>query len=588
MSTSGIDYSNFLEKINVLYDFIIKKDTCLVMKNVNPRALVVRKDIKKHTPDLSCLRLKLDYRSSDKYKAYFNTEINGKQLVIAFGVYKSDNVNLDQPKRKEIVDMIVTHLLSVTISVPMPIINFDISLSQLNEINKVPSKFLTRIYSGLVETDSLYVNVYERFNEFDTLKKLITNKELDEIQLKTICVLVLIWLCNVQSRFPTFRHNSLSVENVLVYRSKEKKSVYRVIDKSVSLVTTVSVRVKDFFNATISGVIETQSSPRENPYYDVFYFFQSLRNISSRVTMPESVMDLINKVVPEIHGSQRRFDEAIFQLETVGITTPYDVLIRNNFFSSSLDMNIAETIESDDSFDVERTDIVASDISSSEKEDPQKTTSISGTRKINTSESVGLVTEDDSSSSSDIESVDSMDETDDDIDFVTTESIARAYGETVSGKKKRSESSESTTSEESLGINENNNTNNMTKMGRLFGVTQNELMQNNNNPGLMNGSLPLNTGDSNPITSPTQMPTQSRGFRPKEPHSMVANIILSKLPDRYYGPVPDHFVTSLPSLTMESQATPIGSFNTDYNPMQQVGGGPQQPLVAPGILKKKD
>lgn len=164
---------------------------------------------------------------------------------------------------------------------------------------------------------------------------------------------ILSVLAVIQSKCPTFRHNDMKANNILVHKieSHPKKFEY-TIDGKKYIVDNISYQIKlwDFDFACIEGVVdnikvhedwtnELNISSEQNKYYDIHYFFNTLTIFFPEIlkydstTVPSEVPDFINRVVPKKYRSKENVSAKGRILINVEHTTPQKLLETDQFFS---------------------------------------------------------------------------------------------------------------------------------------------------------------------------------------------------------------------------------------------------------------
>lgn len=127
------------------------------------------------------------------------------------------------------------------------------------------------------------------FSEFIngvTLKKFLTKKKVDPDELKSIITQVILLLKTIHEKYPSFRHNDLHLDNVMILkkRTSSKKKIGDVEFNDAK----VEVKLMDFGLSTADWVINPILKnepmfkkdygifPKSNPAYDMHLFLSSL------------------------------------------------------------------------------------------------------------------------------------------------------------------------------------------------------------------------------------------------------------------------------------------------------------------------
>jgi serine/threonine protein kinase len=144
-------------------------------------------------------------------------------------------------------------------------------------------------------------------------------KKLELIHWQCIFFQIISTLAIIQSKYPSFRHNDLKANNILISKTDvcNKKLLYKVNKKEYILPSIgYCVYLWDFDFACVPGVVENSKvyqewtkkiniTSKKNLYYDVHYFFCTLifkgflPELMSDNTVPSEVKKFINYIIPE-------------------------------------------------------------------------------------------------------------------------------------------------------------------------------------------------------------------------------------------------------------------------------------------------
>jgi hypothetical protein len=107
---------------------------------------------------------------------------------------------------------------------------------------------------------------------------------------KVIFFQILSVLATIQSKYPTFRHNDMKANNILVHKIDKTREIHKyVVVRTQYRVPNVGYHIKlwDFDFACIPGIVDNikveskwtkkiNVTPEQNRYYDIHYFFNTL------------------------------------------------------------------------------------------------------------------------------------------------------------------------------------------------------------------------------------------------------------------------------------------------------------------------
>ena len=235
----------------------------------------------------------------------FNTNIsyNGKSesaYIFKRVDQKSDILIRQYPKDQEMnpstpinVDKIIAYLLSdlvvhkKTLGIMINICNADIPMKEL--------QMFTKKYSEIKLDGVASVTVREHFYKLVTLKEYL-KKENSLKNYKNCIFQVLHALDVIQSMYPTFRHNNLTINNVMVYMTNDKTLKFKVSGKEFTFESTGEIKLTNFLKSNMKDYITNDSLEPEmqeaNVYYDVNMFLESLLELE----LPTEISQFIKNV----------------------------------------------------------------------------------------------------------------------------------------------------------------------------------------------------------------------------------------------------------------------------------------------------
>jgi len=165
---------------------------------------------------------------------------------------------------------------------------------------------------------------------------------------------VLSVLAVVQEKYPSFRHNDLKANNLLIQtiesRNKNNKFKYK-INGSSYIVPNIGFQIKlwDFDFACIPGIVENSKvsaewtdrinvKPEQNRYYDVHYFFNTLTRkgffpeFFTSELVHKKAKDFVKRILPDNLRSGKLVAERGRLLKNLEYTTPDNILKTDPFF----------------------------------------------------------------------------------------------------------------------------------------------------------------------------------------------------------------------------------------------------------------
>lgn len=236
-------------------------------------------------------------------------------------------------RRPENAELMMIRLLSYfvikkqTPHIVLPIGTFNtsikpfVNLIEENVVDKSNKKYLEFVkrYNNGEYYDTVSVLISEWANRGDLLDFIKKNyKEFTLIHWKVIFFQLISTLAVIQSKFPSFRHNDLKANNVLVHKIGQRNTLFSyTVNRCKYIVPSIGYQIKlwDFDFACIPGIVdnakvnaewtnEINVKPLQNRYYDMHYFFNTLikkgffPQFMEDKCIPQEAKDFVNRIVP--------------------------------------------------------------------------------------------------------------------------------------------------------------------------------------------------------------------------------------------------------------------------------------------------
>ncbi|CAH6421573.1 Protein kinase [uncultured virus] len=365
MSTENV-YNNLDFCLNVLYDYVYnqnKKD-CYIIKHIDVNKIQL-KNIKKpgdfDSTEILTAKLKLIYQNKNYFifKRYSETSY---PVNLHIRLYKPENKNYSDMNRSELIDMKINYILSeialqeVFPFILLPLMNFDVQFSNLLNLN---NEITSVIKDHNFDEDSVFhFKITEHYFKLDNLENYLQNylKNSDGFDLEFWQIFfyqILYSLFRIQEKYPNFRHNMLDLTSVFVYQTKKnienlkefkvKDTVFQIPDYGFE------IKISDFSRSNIKNIADNKDIPtslkKENQYYDVHYFFNSLYIfIKENGKLNSDLIAFFDIIIPEKYRSEGQdfagLDQAYYESTIGQILTPMLILVKNNFFTKFIKKNI--------------------------------------------------------------------------------------------------------------------------------------------------------------------------------------------------------------------------------------------------------
>ena len=313
----------------------------------------------------------LDNGQSDPRKSY-------AVKIVAYPKKENygDMYNIKRPENAEL--MMIKLLSQFVLSsesphVVLPITTFNTSIKpflSLTKNNIVDSKKFEQFVEKY-EKGEYYQNVSVLISEWanggDLLDYIRKNYKLFKIRhWRTIFFQMLSVLAIIQAKYPSFRHNDLKANNLLVNLIDMSKKKYKyVINSQIYIVPNIGFQLKlwDFDFACIPGIVDNSKvdsewtnkiniTPQQNRYYDVHYFFNTFTRKGffpefwTEKEIPDKVKEFVRRVVPEKYVSGKNVSEKGRILINDEFLTA-DEILKNDIFFKIMRENLKESKDSE-------------------------------------------------------------------------------------------------------------------------------------------------------------------------------------------------------------------------------------------------
>ena len=140
---------------------------------------------------------------------------------------------------------------------------------------------------------------------------------------KNLIFQVIHTLAIIQNKYPNFRHNDLSVDNIFIYKKVKEGLINNYIfkGKKYYVPSNFDIKIGNFESASLND--------KKNKYYDIFYFLKSLLdkigNLSDKCS---ELSDFMNRILPIEFRNQEKMLKNNVELITA------EKLLEDKYFDS--------------------------------------------------------------------------------------------------------------------------------------------------------------------------------------------------------------------------------------------------------------
>jgi len=356
----SIDYNNIKDLLSIVYEIAYNpnKDTFnkYVYKPLESSKITI-KDLIKDNFDYKII-LNSSFNSKDNFKVIDLTSDKiiikkyFKEFPITIVIQKYNKNNSFSLQITDILyELFINQLISELVIIDkipfylLNICNFNINLQVLNtypDFYNLISKKFTLIDNNNDDNTKLCFSIYEHYSSYQTLKSLL-DEDLDNNDLYNLFFQMLFSHAYINYKFGNFVHNYFCIESFLVNKlNKPINKLLLKLGKENFNISNVKFICK-LFNYRKSKL---NINEYNNPTYDVYFLLKSIYDYTKNKIIFEKIKIIINNIFPIDLIKLNLMDENKFQtLYSINLI-PIEVLLKNNFFSTFINMkstNISDT-----------------------------------------------------------------------------------------------------------------------------------------------------------------------------------------------------------------------------------------------------
>ena len=278
-----------------------------------------------------------------------------------------DMYNAKRPENTELLMIRLLSNLVITKQTPhivLPITTFNtsikpfLSLTKSNIVNNKKFEQFVEKYEKGEYYQNVSILVSEWANGGDLLDYLRKNYKIMKVKhWQAIFFQILSVLSIIHAKYPSFRHNDMKANNILIHNididETNKKYLYK-INQQQYILPNIGFQIKlcDFDFACIPGIVNNSKveaewtnkiniKPEQNKYYDIHYFFSTLTRkgffpeFYTEDEIPTKVKEFVKRVIPPEYESGECVSERGRILVDDEYTTP-DKLLKTDIFFKCL------------------------------------------------------------------------------------------------------------------------------------------------------------------------------------------------------------------------------------------------------------
>ena len=297
-------------------------------------------------------------------------EKNNYAVKIVAYPKKENYGDLFNVKRPENAELLMIKVLSYfvrnnqTPHIVLPITTFNTSIKPFlnlpknNIVNNKRFDMFVKRYKKGDYYENVSVLISEWANAGDLLDYIKNNYKVFQLKhWRTIFFQLLSVLAIVQAKYPSFRHNDLKANNILINEIDENnesnsKFQYRINGQSY-VVPNIGFQIKiwDFDFACIPGLVDNNKveaewttkinvNPKKNRYYDIHYFFNTFTKKGffpefwTDQCIPIKIRDFVKRILPDKYSKGNKVSDRGRILVDDEYLTPDEILKTDKLFKS--------------------------------------------------------------------------------------------------------------------------------------------------------------------------------------------------------------------------------------------------------------
>jgi hypothetical protein len=368
-------YNDINNLINLLYDFVYLKDKNTLNKyhfeNLDPSNIDIYDLIKKDFDYKEVLDKSFKGKENFKILSIIPDENNKKiilkkyfkdfPLTIIIQKYNNNNATatINDVKYELFMNQVLSKFI-ISQNVPfflLNICNFDMKINDIvkyDDFYKIINKeiFNNKHDKNSHEQPLISFSLYEHYHSYITMEDLF-KEDLDNNEINKIIFQVIFIYSLLFNSFSNFKHGSYCYKSFLIIKEKVPRTINLKFKDTFFKLESCNYTCK-LFNYKFSNISSLPNSDIvctnfTDPSYEIYYFFKTLHDLCKNKNTQNfnHILSVIQNITSSDLFENKLVDEAsFFNLHYVSII-PSQILLKNNFFTSFINMEYKDILKTD-------------------------------------------------------------------------------------------------------------------------------------------------------------------------------------------------------------------------------------------------
>ena len=238
-------------------------------------------------------------KSEKSLKYYYKKTSSSFPLLYKISIYNDKGQTHNSMSNECNNDSLFSYLLSslvlknLTTHILLPLVNIDFPVSMVKDIFNLKD----------VNDGMCCIQVRENFFKSYTLDEYLKINKLTPNSYKILLFQIIYTIAKIQEVYPDFCHNSLLLNNILVYEKSTEPNKYFGFKNDEFNVRghDFSIKIMNFEKASIKKYYENNNMQNHNSYYDVYLLLNDLLENSLNLSnkLDKDTMKFLDRIIPE-------------------------------------------------------------------------------------------------------------------------------------------------------------------------------------------------------------------------------------------------------------------------------------------------